>query len=254
MNLLVHPKEKFYFKLSLIISILIYLMLVLSIVGIVYIIMGVVIGFIVQGLAVGQIRGNGVRISESQFPEVYKLADQIASKMEIKQMPPVYIIQSGGLLNAFAMRFLGRNYVVIYSEVFELAYEQGEDALAFILSHEFAHIKRKHLSWRWFLFPSTFIPFLSQAYSRACEYTCDRIAAYNQPAGAMAGLLVLAAGKRLYKNVDAAEYVKQANREAGFWIWIAEKLSTHPNLPYRILAIDQKAQMKVITNRELTSI
>jgi Zn-dependent protease with chaperone function len=239
MNSFVHPKEKTYFAVSLIASILIYFILVISVVGIVYIIMGALAGLIMQGLAAGHLRGNGIRISEKQFPDVYQHAQKVAAQMKLEEMPSIYIIQSGGMLNAFAMRFLGRNYVVVYSEIFELAYEQGEDALGFILSHEFAHIKRNHLTWRCVLLPSTCIPFLSQAYSRACEYSCDLIAAHYQPVGAEAGILVLAAGKKLYTNVNIDDYIAQATAETGFWIWISEMLSSHPNLPRRIAAINQ---------------
>lgn len=73
-------------------------------------------------------RGNGIRISEKQFPEVYQLAQQSATKMKLERMPSIYIIQAGGVLNAFAVRFLGSNHVVIYSEIFALALEQGDDA------------------------------------------------------------------------------------------------------------------------------
>jgi Zn-dependent protease with chaperone function len=239
MDSLVHPNEKLYFLISVIASLLIYFVLVLSIVGGVYLIIGALIGLIVQGLAVGHLRGNGIRISENQFPEVYQLAQQIAAQMKLETMPPIYIIQSGGAINAFAMRFLGRNYVAVYSEVFELAFEQGKDALGFIISHEFAHIKRNHLKWRWLLLPSSFIPFLSQAYSRACEYSCDLIAAHTQPAGATAGILIVAAGKKLYMSVNTDDYLAQSAKETGFWIWLSEMLSSHPNLPHRITAIHQ---------------
>ena len=50
------------------------------------------------------------------------------------------MVQSGGLLNAFATRFSFRNLVVLYSDVMELAYEQGESAVDFIIAHELAHI------------------------------------------------------------------------------------------------------------------
>ena len=108
------------------------------------------------------------------------------------------MIQAGGLLNAFATRFFGRDFVVIYSDVLELAYSEGDAELAFVICHELAHIKRKHLTRRLLLYPSMLIPFLGAAYSRACEYTCDRFGAHYQPDGALGGLLVLAAGKMLY--------------------------------------------------------
>lgn len=237
MDSLVYPKEKIYFVISLVISLLIYLALIVSILGLVYIVVGVSIALIIQGLFIGNLRGNSVRVSETQFPEVYNLAQKLGGKMGLNPVPAIYVLQSGGLLNAFATRFIGRNFVVIYSDVLELAYEKGESSLGFVICHELAHIHRKHLTLNWLLYPSTLIPFLGPAYSRACEYTCDRYGAYYQPDGAIPGLLVLAAGKRLYHNVNAQEFSRQAENEGGFWIWFSEILSSHPNLPKRVNAL-----------------
>ena len=73
MDSLLHPKEKFYFGISVVSSLLIYLLLVVSILGIVYLVMGVIIFLITHGLFIGYLRGNGIRVSEKQFPEVYRL-------------------------------------------------------------------------------------------------------------------------------------------------------------------------------------
>lgn len=198
---------------------------------------GATIAPLAHGLLMGSIRGNGVRVSEKQFPEVDRLAQQLAAQMGIDPVPPVYVLQAGGLLNAFATRFLGRSFVIGYSDVLELAYERGEPELAFVMAHELAHIKRGHLAWRWVLYPSMIVPFLGAAYSRACEYTCDRFGAYFRPDGAVGGLLVLAAGKRLYRNVDAQAFGDQAETERGFFVWLAEVLSSHPNLSKRVRAL-----------------
>jgi hypothetical protein len=95
MNSFVHPKEKIYFIISLIVSILLYLILVFSLIGIVYIIIGALVGLIIQGLAVGHLRGNGIRISEKQFPEVYQLAQEITAQMKLEKMPPISSNQAG---------------------------------------------------------------------------------------------------------------------------------------------------------------
>jgi len=237
MESLVHPRERVYFGICLALSLLIYLALVVSVIGILYIIIGLMVGVLAQGLFVGSLRGNGVRVSERQFPEVHRVAQQLAQDMGLNPCPAIYVLQAGGLLNAFATRFLGRNFVVIYSDVLELAYDQGEEALAFVMCHELAHVKRRHLTWRWLLYPAMLFPFLGSAYSRACEYTCDRFGAHYQPKGAVPGLLVLAAGKRLYRNVSGRDFANQVETERGFWIWFAEILSTHPNLPKRVRAL-----------------
>ena len=245
MDSLINSKEKFYFTLSLVISILIYLLMVFSIIGIVYLLIGIIASFIAHGLFVGNIKGNGIKISETQFPEVYHLSKEIAGKMDLEATPDIYIIQSNGMLNAFATRFLGRSFVVLFSDIFELAYKQGEAELAFIICHEFAHLKRKHVSRRILLFPSMFVPFLSQAYSRACEYTCDNFAAYHQPAGAQNGLLILAIGKELYQKVNVQEYINQRKTDGGFWVRFSEMLSSHPDLPKRINSIQRCINSKI---------
>jgi Zn-dependent protease with chaperone function len=81
-------------------------------------------------------------------------------------------------------------------------------------------------------------PFLAGAYSRACEYTCDRFGNALEPEGGVDGLLVLAAGRDLYTQVNAAVYSSQRETETGFFVRFAEILSTHPNLPKRVAALN----------------
>jgi Zn-dependent protease with chaperone function len=253
MESLVHEKEKIYFTISVVVSALIYIGLAVSVVGLFYVALGLLVAVIAQGMLMGGIRGNSIRISPQQFPEIFAITEGLAQKMSVVPTPDVYIVQAGGLLNAFATRFLGRNFVIIYSDVFELAYRKGESELAFIIAHELAHIKRKHLIWRIVLMPAVFIPYLSTAYSRACEYTCDRFGAHFVPQGAMGGLLVLAAGKKLYQHVDSAAFESQVQSETGFWVWYAEIFSSHPNLPKRIQAVRQQIGAAPVTSSSATA-
>ncbi|MFC0474000.1 M48 family metallopeptidase [Robertmurraya beringensis] len=238
---LVHRKENIYFALVLTFSILTYLFLVFSILGIGIIIIMVLLSVFFHGLMVGGIRRNGVRISEEQFPSLYQKAQEMAAQMSLEKMPQMYVIESQGMLNAFATRFFGRNMVVLYSEIFELIERDAEDEVLFVLAHEFAHLKRKHVTVNFLLLPAMWIPFLGDAYLRACEYTCDRYATYysgSLPASKNA-LTILAIGKELYKKVNKESYMRQIESEAGFFVWLNEKLSTHPHLPKRLYEVDK---------------
>jgi Zn-dependent protease with chaperone function len=195
------------------------------------------VGLFAHGLALGRVRGNAVRVSEKQFPQLHRLAAEHSRKLGLKQVPTVYVMESGGLLNAFATRFLGRDFVIIHSDVLELALARGEAAVGFIMGHELAHVWRGHLKHRWLTLPGRLMPYLGVAYSRACEYTCDRIGAFCQPDGAITGLLALAAGKQLHAHVDVREYAAQAVSDQGFWIRRAELMSSHPLLPKRVAAL-----------------
>jgi Zn-dependent protease with chaperone function len=242
---LINPRERFYYALMVVVSLMVYGGLLL--VGLskpefgasmlVYALLIPILVIFAHGIALGRVRGNAVRVSEKQFPQLHRLAAAHARKLGLKQVPAVYVLESGGLLNAFATRFLGRDFVIIYSDVLELALAQGEAAVGFIVGHELAHVWRGHLKHRWLTAPGRLMPYLGAAYSRACEYTCDRIGAFCQPEGAINGLLVLAAGKQLHAHVDVREYAAQAVTEQSFWTKRAEIISSHPHLPKRVAAL-----------------
>jgi Zn-dependent protease with chaperone function len=242
---LVNPRERFLYAAMVVVSLIVYGGLVL--VGlakpeagatiVMYGLMFSLIGLFAHGLALGRVRGNAVRVSERQFPQLHRLAAAHARRLGLKKVPAVYVMESGGLLNAFATRFLGRDFVIVHSDVLELALSQGEAAVGFIMGHELAHVWRGHLKHRWLTIPGRLMPYLGAAYSRACEYTCDRIGAYCQPEGAISGLLALAAGKQLHAHVDVKEYAAQAETDRSFWINRAELMSSHPLLPKRVAAL-----------------
>ncbi|RFU69769.1 hypothetical protein D0463_01355 [Bacillus sp. V59.32b] len=237
---LVHPKENRYFALTMLFSILAYISLLFSIIGIIIIAVIILISYFSHALSMASIRRNGVRISEKQFPEIYEKAVQVANEMGLEKMPSIYVVEATGVLNAFATRFFGKNMVVMYSEIFDLSEEGKEDELLFVLVHEFAHLKRRHVLVHFLLLPAMYIPFLGEAYLRACEYTCDRYAAFytkNLEASKEA-LTMLAIGKKLSHKVNKEAFIEQIREESGFFAWLSEKLASHPHLPKRLNALD----------------
>ncbi|TDL30961.1 heat-shock protein HtpX [Jeotgalibacillus sp. S-D1] len=234
-------RETVYFIISAIFSGIIYFLAAISIIGIGIALAILAVMLFLNAMMLGSIRGNGIRISQQQFPDVYIRVTHLSQKMGLKTIPDVFVIQSEGALNAFAARFFGRNMVVLYSEVFELARQQGEDELDFIIAHELSHIKRRHVWKNMLIMPAQFIPFLSQAYSRSCEYTCDREAAFmiQNAAAAKRALTILGVGKLLAVEVNEDAYLEQISSESNGPVWLSEVLSTHPRLPKRIQSIGQ---------------
>jgi Zn-dependent protease with chaperone function len=257
---LVYPKEKIYFALCVLVSIVLYVVLVRIILSgtpiggtVLFYTIIIAIGyFVFHGVMIGQIRGNAVRVSERQFPELMAIAKQQSRRLDM-EVPDVFVVQSGGVLNAFATRFLGRNFVVLYSDVLALATQKGENAVRFVLGHELGHVKRRHMTRRALLYPAMMFPFLGSAYSRACEYTCDRIGNALEPAGSIDGLLVLAAGRDLYDRVDAEVYADQRRTESGFFVRFAEILATHPNLTKRVAVLGASRPREVVDSQPETA-
>lgn len=247
---LVYPRETIYFIVCCFVSSGLYVGLFFSVLFLPVILGLFLLSLFFHALMIGSIRGNGVRVSEAQFPDVYDRIQALSLDMRLKKVPDVFIVQSEGALNAFATRFFGRDVVVLYSEVFELARQQGEKELEFIIAHELAHVKRRHLWKSWLTLPASWIPFLSEAYSRAAEYTCDRHAAHyvNDGKAAKNALTILGVGKVLYREVNEEAYVRQIEQESNPFVWLAEKLSTHPVLPKRIQHIGQFLRLPGSTN------
>lgn len=236
LNSLIHPRERVYKVLSFIFTGWVYLLLTIS--TIIFLIGPVVLllAYIGNGLFLGSLRGSGIKVSHEQFPEVNKLIEEYCTVLRM-EVPETIIINQGGWLNAFASRLLRKDILVIYADVLELAYEKGEKELAFVICHELAHIKLGHARWHWAHIPGSFVPFFGTAYSRACEYTCDRIARKIVPDGALYGLVALTAGNKLYKRVNLSALYEQQEKDWDFWTWFHEIKSTHPNLINRIKAI-----------------
>jgi Zn-dependent protease with chaperone function len=260
----INSRENVYFYMRLLISLGLYYEIVQLILlslkqtgevvitiytGYAYVVMIVLFLFFRFGLLIGHLRGNGIKVGKNQFTDIHQVVVKQAELLGLSSVPSVYILQSGGVLNAFAARFLGRNYIVLYSEIVETAYDQDKSILEFIIGHEMGHIKRNHMLKNLILFPSYLIPFLASAYSRACEYTCDSIGFALSPMGAKGGLLVLASGKTIYKKVNLNEFLRQDDTEDGFWKWFAEKVSSHPNLTRRLAAFGEEKVSPIARSR-----
>jgi len=241
----VNPRERVLFALMVLVSLLIYggiglLAFSDASTGGAIIFYGAVFAlaaFLTHALAVGRIRGNGVLVSERQFPLLHQLVTAHGQRLGLTWSPTVYVLESGGILNAFATKLLGRKFVIVNADVLALAVRRSQAAVSFIVGHELGHHWRGHLRWRWLIAPARFVPYLGAAYSRACEFTCDRVGAYCEPEGAIDGLLVLAAGSWLHAHVNAQEFASQADTDRSFWIRRAELVSSHPRLPRRVAAL-----------------
>lgn len=246
---LINDNEKVYFGIAVAISALVYLGLVFSIIGIIYLLIGIGVSVFIHGLNLGNIRSNGVKLTFKQFPEVHKKVQELCKEMGIINVPSVYVLESGGLLNAFATRLFGRNFIVLYSDIFEIIKNGNDKELTFVIAHELAHVKRNHMTKNLLILPAMWVPFLGNAYSRACEYTCDRMAThYTQDIfAAEKALTILAVGKEIYDQVDIEEYLHNSASEQGFFIWLSHVMSTHPPLPVRIREIRIKSRLSQST-------
>jgi Zn-dependent protease with chaperone function len=199
------------------------------------------------------IRGSAVRLSRRQFPDIYALKDDFARRLELQRDPEIYLMSGNGALNAFAASTLGYDFVVIHSELFSNTYEKNKDALAFIIGHELGHLRLGHTRL-WYQLSTAYVdrvPLLGDFLSRAREYSCDRHGAYVAPQGEE-GLVLLAAGRYVYKQVDVEQLLEQAQQFRGFWPTLAQLPQSHPFTVRRIKVLHDAGFFEAPTDNPAT--
>ena len=235
-----YPHEGTLFAIMAVISGLTWLGLTLATFGVIWIIM---LGLYVLGLFgfsyfITYVRGNGVRVTEEQFPDLYQRFVNCTAEVGLSKLPEFYLITGNGALNAFATRFLHRYYVVLLTDIVD-ALEDDAEALNFYIGHELGHIAQKHLVHHWWLVFARWIPLLGAAYSRAREYSCDQygLRCCHSQQSALHALAVLAAGSRRWKAMNQQAYIDQAQQTCGFWMALNELTGDYPWLCKRVARV-----------------
>jgi Zn-dependent protease with chaperone function len=199
------------------------------------------------------IRGSAVRLSRRQFPDIYAVKDDFARRLELQREPEIYLMSGNGALNAFAASTFGYDFVVIHSELFSNTYEKNKDALAFIIGHELGHLRLGHTRL-WYQLSTAYVdrvPLLGDFLSRAREYSCDRHGAHVAPQGEE-GLVLLAAGRYVYKQVDVEQLLEQAQQFRGFWPTLAQLPQSHPFTVRRIKVLHDAGFFEAATENPAT--
>lgn len=241
---LVYKNEKPLFITSLVISLLVWLALLAGTVGIllVWVLIAFLIYLFVHSGFIAYLKGNAVKVSEEQYPDLYRMHRESCEKLKMDTIPELYLICSDGMLNALATRFLRKDFVVLYSNIVD-ALEERPEAVRFYIGHELGHIVQKHLVYGPLLLPSSILPLLGAGYSRAREYTCDLhgLACSNNKEDAMHAMAVLAAGERRWRNINFRHYLEQVALTSGFWMSFHELAGDYPWLSKRMARIEAVA-------------
>jgi Zn-dependent protease with chaperone function len=236
----IYKHEKTLFLICAIFSAICWMMLIAGTLGIalLYFGFGVMIYLFAHSALISYIKGSGALISMDQYPELHKTVLACSEKIGMASVPEVYLLHGNGIFNAFATRFLGRNFVVLYSDIVD-ALADNPGAVKFYVGHELGHINQGHLKWMSFLLPARLIPFLGAAYSRAREYTCDRygFTCCDNANDSVRALAVLAVGGAHAARLNTARYIEQTRTTSGFFMGFHEFLSPYPWLVKRMSAV-----------------
>lgn len=236
----VHPRERSLGLVLLILGVLAWVGLIVGTFGVVLgvLLFGFVAYVFAQSALVAHVRGNGVELSAEQFPDLHQQFVDCCEKLGMSKTPAAYVLQGGGMLNAFAAQFLGHKFVVLLSGVVD-AMQAHPDGVRFYVGHELGHLKRGHAIGGLLRLPVLWLPLIGGAYGRAKETTCDLhgLACSSSGESAARALAALSAGPQRWQQMDMAAYARQARHGAGFWMSFHELTSGYPWLTKRVARV-----------------
>jgi Zn-dependent protease with chaperone function len=193
-----------------------------------------------------QMLGGAVRVSERQFAHLDALATTCARMLHMER-PEVFVIQEPRL-NSHTYGH-ERPLVILTSGLVDA---MSEGQLAFVLGHEFGHIKSEHVLFvnlaeflrtgaaatvQWMAAPALLSLF---AWQRYAEQTADRagLIACQRIEDAEAALIKLAVGSpELFSQIDVEEYLRQTEGLATGQAKLALALQNHPYTAQRVAAL-----------------
>lgn len=247
-NELRHPKEKLYRLICMIVGGMIWAGLLLGTVfSILFMLLPLALILWIAGRFFrATLFGNSVLVNEQQYAELNAIVQEVGQKLSLKRVPDTFVVNAGGLTNALAVKFLSTQYVLLFSSLVDLLWEdKNTDRVRMIVAHELAHHAAGHVNfWIGLLMkPAMFIPFLGAAYNRSCELTADRIAAACVPTSrdaAVTAMITLASGSQVLTPHTSVEAFKRQEQQIPMVFgFLQEILSSHPRMTKRILAIEQ---------------
>lgn len=244
-----HTKEKSYFMMAAIFGGLCWATLILGTVGIGLLFVGMMAIplWMAQQFFKASVYGNAVKVSERQYADINRMVQDSAKALGMQKVPEVFIAEGNGMLNAFAIKFLSGQYIILYSELVDLMIQKRQMAeLKMIIAHELAHHAAGHTDWKknLLIMPATYMPYVGMAYSRACEFTADRLGAavVGDLDAAKRALVTIAVGSAVLRT-DIQAFTAQENEIPSLFGYINEIYSSHPRMTKRILELDTLAGM-----------
>src|SRR5882757_3320071 len=119
MDKLVYPHEPVLKGIALVVATVIWLALLIGTVGglLLYVLAFFVFYLFAQSALIAYVRGTAVQITAVQMPDLHARVERGCRTLNIDEQPEAYLLHGNGIFNAMATRFLGRNFIILLSDI-----------------------------------------------------------------------------------------------------------------------------------------
>lgn len=203
----------------------------------------------------GTLLGQTVKVTEKQFPSLYKLVERCARTLQVP-VPQVYVANNP-VMNAYTFGTEDDSFIVLHSALVD---SFSEHELLFVIGHETGHIQNKHVVYNTallllqrmaeaFVGPLVLPAVVAlNAWYRRAEITCDRaglLCSQDLDAASRSFIKLAVGSKRLSDEVDMKEFLAQHDEAQGSVGRYMEAFQSHPYLPKRIKALQAFAESEL---------
>lgn len=201
--------------------------------------------WLVRGLRHARHRAESVKISPTQFPEVYRMVVSLSESMGLLRPPDAYVTAGrGDPLRTDASGHGLRRYLVLSGELFDASGQlRDPDVPAFLIAHQIGHIATGHTGyWRRVATSGAeLVPGLGAALSRAQEYTADNHAHTHLPEVSSA-VRIFASGAHTHTRVNMGEMAARAHTDRGCSLLLYHLFTRRPSNIRRMAALRDRSR------------
>ena len=189
------------------------------------------------------LHGNSVRVSATQYPEVFRAVKAACDYLDLKRVPTIYVTSGHGMLELFLIKRFSRKGIFVFtSELIDNLLDSNDSReLMMIIGRQLGHLKLGHFRF-WFFkdFIGQFTVFIHSAWWRRCHYSADRVGflVAGSLEASRRALYVLTVGKKLAAATRLAAIEEQEEElDDSFFAWLSEITHKYPFILRRVVEL-----------------
>ena len=190
----------------------------------------------------GNIRGNSVRVSRDQFPEIYGILERQCQKLGVTKLPELYLSDASDESHAFSA--WSRNYIVLGTDYLGPV-QESLGTIEFFLGRQIGAMRLGYAKWwnellMWYVLK---LPLISLPVRKARVLSQDRYGAFLA-GGSIRPLIVLVTGRLLSRAVNVDGYLDQVGKYGGLWDRVGAWTAKAPPLARRVKALQEAGLLR----------